>query len=69
MPRFVIAYHSASSGTQIQVLDAESRDQALRAYFDRFSVDYSKDSEGFAYFREDFEDPEQPAGALLEIAP
>lgn len=69
MPRFAVAYHSAASGTQIQILEADSSELALRAYFERYSVGYSKDSEGFAYFCEDFQDPEQPAGALLEIIP
>lgn len=67
MPRYAVAYHSVGSGTLLKVLEADSREQALRLFFDRYTTGYSKDPEGFAYFQEDFDDLEHPAGALTEI--
>jgi len=67
MPRFAIAFHSESKGTSVQVIEASTRDQAIRAFFNQMSGTYSKDSEGFAYFCEDFQDEKCPMGAILEL--
>jgi len=67
MPRFVISFFTDSQGIRSQVIEAETRDLALHRFFDEHVVDYSKDSEGFAYFREDFEDSDRPLGSIVEL--
>jgi hypothetical protein len=46
----------------------DSRDSALRFFFKNYLEDeYSKDDEGFNYFNEDINDPDNPLGSVLEI--
>ena len=49
------------------MIEAENSDLALRNFFDNQEGCYSKDSEGFSYFKDDFFDGERPLGALLPI--
>lgn len=67
MSRFVISFYSDAQGVYSKVLEAPSKEEALRSFFDFFVADYSKDSEGFAWFREDFFDDDRPLGAILEL--
>jgi len=47
----------------------DSRDAALRAFFNEHASleGYTNDAEGFAYFLEDFNNPEEPMGSILEV--
>ena len=46
----------------------DSQEAALRYFFDTYIEDtYTKDSEGYAYFSEDFYDPDDPLGDILQI--
>lgn len=46
----------------------DSRESALRFFFNQYvSQGYSKDNEGFSYFKEDFLDAENPLGSILEV--
>ena len=67
MKRFVISYFSNARGNLSHLVEADSQDAALRIFFDKYVNDYSKDHEGFAYFREDFTDPDRPMGAAVEV--
>ena len=67
MPRFIVSFFSDSQGIRSHLVEADSKDLALRRFFDEHVADYSKDSEGFAYFREDFGDSDRPLGAMVEL--
>ena len=68
LARFVIAHHSESSGNTQKIVEIETKEAALRFYFDNFvDEDYSADAEGFAYFKDDFFDEEKPHGSIIEI--
>jgi len=67
MPRFVLSFFSDTHGLCSRLIEAEHEDGALRVFFDRHIGDYSKDNEGFAYFREDFFDEKRPVGTIVEI--
>jgi len=69
MQRYAVTFFSDSVGISLQVIEAESRDLALRSFFDSHVTGYTKDNEGFAYFREDFNDADRPMGAVLELTP
>jgi hypothetical protein len=47
----------------------DSRDAALRAFFRDYAASqgYTNDAEGYAYFLEDFNNPEEPLGSILEV--
>jgi len=66
MPQFTIAFFSDLSGVCLKKIDADSREKALRLFFDKHVTGYSQNDEGFVYFREDFEDADRPLGAMLE---
>lgn len=68
MPRYSIAFITPKPALIHQVVEMDSRDSALRFFFNQFVASgYSKDSEGFSYFKEDFSDAENPLGSILEI--
>ena len=67
MSRFVIAFQSFELGVGQKILEATSIDEALKLYFESYVVNYSKDSEGYACFLDDFNDEETPMGSILEI--
>jgi hypothetical protein len=68
MPRYSIAFITPKPSLIHQVVEMDSRDSALRFFFNQFvSHGYSQDSEGFSYFKEDFGDAENPLGSMLEI--
>lgn len=67
MPRYALSFYSDRLGVISKVLEANSKDEAMKTFFDLFIADYSKDLEGFAWFKEDFEDPDKPLGAVQEI--
>ncbi|HSQ43198.1 MAG TPA: hypothetical protein VLM37_13040 [Fibrobacteraceae bacterium] len=67
MPRFVLSFFSEVQGLRSQLLEAETQDAALRLFFEQDAMDYSKNNEGFSYFREDFFDESRPLGSIVEI--
>jgi hypothetical protein len=68
MPRYAIAFISPKPSLLHQVVEMDSRESALRFFFNQYvSQGYSKDNEGFSYFKEDFQDAENPLGSILEI--
>lgn len=67
MPRYVLSFYSDREGVFSKILEAPSKDEAKRLFFDLFVSDYSKDAEGYAWFREDFDDEDKPLGALQEL--
>ncbi len=66
MPQYTIAFYSDLAGVNQKRVEAESREKALRLFFDKYVDGYSKNDEGFAYFRDDFDDADRPIGSLLE---
>jgi hypothetical protein len=66
--QFAIAFCSEAKGVQISLVEAASQDEAVRQYFDTAEgLEYSKDPEGFGYFLDDFNDPDCPQGAALQV--
>ena len=46
----------------------DSRDAALRFFFQQHAgPNYSRDAEGYSYFLEDFNNPDEPLGSILEV--
>jgi hypothetical protein len=66
MPQYTIAFFSDQTGICQKKVEAESREKALRLFFDKNTTGYSQNDEGFVYFCEDFEDADRPLGAILE---
>lgn len=68
MPKYAIAFASSKPAIVHQVVEMDSRESALRYFFNQYIGEgYSKDSEGFSYFKDDFSDPENPLGSIIEI--
>lgn len=68
MPKYAIAFAAQKPTLLHQVVEMDSRESALRFFFNQFvSEGYSKDAEGFSYFKEDFADPENPSGSIIEV--
>ena len=67
MPQYAVAFHDPQSGCSLKLVQAEDRAAALRQFFDQGVEGYSQDAEGWAWFREDFEDAECPSGSIAEI--
>lgn len=66
MPRYVIAFHSELAGTSQKVLEGSSEEEVLKYYFENFCPEYTPNSEGFAFFKDDFFDEETPMGSIIE---
>lgn len=68
MPRYAIAFVTSKPSLLHRFVEMDSRDAALRAFFDQYAASegYTSDAEGFAYFLEDFNGPEEPMGSILE---
>jgi hypothetical protein len=69
MPRYAISFVTSKPSLIHRLVEMDSRDAALRAFFNEHAASegYTNDSEGFAYFLEDFNNPEEPMGSLLEV--
>lgn len=67
MPRFAIATYSDQSGVQLRLVESDTKEAALRVYFQKYVQDYTPNEEGFSYFRDDFNDPDRPLGSFLEV--
>lgn len=69
MPRYAVSFVTAKPALIHQLVEMDSRDAALRAFFRDHAVahGYTDDAEGYAYFLEDFNNPEEPMGSILEV--
>ncbi len=68
MPRYAIAFHYPSDNIIHKVVEMDSEGSALRFFFSNYLCDkYTKDDEGYNYFIEDFHDPDEPLGSIMEI--
>jgi hypothetical protein len=69
MPRYAIAFVTAKPELIHQIVEMDSRDSAVKFFFQQHSaaIGYTPDAEGFAYFMEDFNGPEEPMGSILEL--
>lgn len=68
MPKYAVAFAATKPALIHQVVEMDSREAALRFFFNTYVGDgYSKDAEGFSYFKEDFADPDSPLGSIIEV--
>lgn len=68
MPRYVIAFHSPGKACIQKLIELETKGAALRFFFQNHIDEvYTKDEDGFTYFEEDFNDPEEPLGSIIEV--
>ncbi len=68
MPKYVIAFMNADSLLIHQLVELDTRDAALRFFFQNYAATgYSNDEEGFNYFKEDFFESDKPAGSILDL--
>jgi hypothetical protein len=65
--RFVIAVYSEALGVVQKCMQADSQELALRLFFDENVQEYSKNEEGFTYFKEDFFESSHPIGAIVQV--
>jgi len=64
LDRFAIAFSPENKRVDLKIIEATSSQEALKSFFDYFVEGYSKDSEGYAWFTDDFEDG---MGVIVEI--
>lgn len=68
MPRYSIAFTTAKPSLIHKVVEMDSREAALRFFFQRhIGQSYTQDPEGYSYFLEDFNNPDEPLGSILEV--
>jgi hypothetical protein len=67
MTRFAVCFYSDSLGQVFKILEEKDRDAVLKLFFEEFISGYSQDSEGFAWFKDDFFDTKVPMGVIEEI--
>lgn len=68
MKKFAIAFISPGGNLMHRILEAENKDKVLKVYFESINLaSYSKDSDGFECFKEDFAFGKIPMGSVIEI--
>ena len=68
MPKYAIAFVTPKPSLIHKVVEMDSRDAALRFFFQQYGGPiYSRDAEGYSYFLEDFNNPEEPLGSIVEV--
>ena len=67
MAHFLIAFYDEDSGNSQKLVEAETKEKALEVFFAQGVSHYSKDHEGYAFFKEDFFDAQCPMGSIYEI--
>ena len=68
MPRYAIAVVSPKSKILQKVVEGEGQEDALKRFFSQqMSNRYTDDDQGYFYFKEDFFDPQEPLGSILEV--
>jgi hypothetical protein len=63
----LISHFSDETGVKHKEISANSSEEAIKSFFDDHVETYSKDSTGFAFFKEDFFDEGCPLGAISQI--
>jgi hypothetical protein len=63
--KFFVAFYFEDKGLCAELVEAPSKDAALRQFFDTHATEYSPDNEGFGYFLDDFNDKETPMGKVI----
>ena len=68
MPKYAIAFVTPKPSLIQNVVEMDSREAALRFFFQQYTgPNYSRDAEGYSYFIEDFNNPDEPLGSILEV--
>lgn len=68
MPRYAISFITPKPSLIHKMVEMDSRDAAIRFFFQQYvGQNYTQDAEGYAYFLEDFNNPEEPLGNILEV--
>ena len=68
MPKYAIAFVTPKPSLIQKVVEMDSREAALRFFFQHHvGTSYTQDAEGYAYFIEDFNNPDEPLGSILEV--
>jgi len=51
-----------------KIVEMDSRESALKFFFQQYVLQgYSQDVEGYGYFLEDFNAPDEPLGSMIEV--
>jgi hypothetical protein len=70
MPRFSIAFISPGGNLMHRTVESPGEDEALRAFFNEINLaSYTRDDEGYNYFKEDFFEAKPRNGSLLPLDP
>lgn len=69
MPKYCIAFKTSEGPFLHHVVETDTPEIALRFFFNEYAPtsNYTKDEEGFSYFREDFSDSDNPQGSIIPI--
>ncbi len=68
MPKYAIAFITPKPSLVQKVVEMDSKEAALRFFFQQHvGTSYSQDAEGYSYFIEDFNNPDEPMGSILEV--
>jgi hypothetical protein len=69
MPRYALAFITPKSTLVHALVEMDSREAALRSFFLEHLAGkhYTQDDEGYSYFSEDFNNPDEQQGSLLEV--
>jgi hypothetical protein len=68
MPKFSIAFISPGNNLMHRITEAADQDAALRVFFDEINLaSYSRDDEGYAYFKEDFFETKPRNGSVIPL--
>ena len=66
--KYSIAFISPGNNLMHRIIEAPDQDKALRHFFDEINLaSYSRDDDGFYYFREDFFETKPKSGSILEL--
>ena len=68
MPRYSISFVTSKPSLIHKIVEMDSKDSALKFFFQHHvQQGYSQDTEGFGYFLEDFNAPDEPMGSMIEV--
>ncbi|MFH1761172.1 MAG: hypothetical protein ABIA63_08725 [bacterium] len=68
MKRFALAFISPGSNLVHRIVEAENQEEALNIFFNTVNfISYTRDKEGFEFFKEDFLDTDLSSGSIIEL--
>ena len=68
MPRYAVAVIAPKNKILQKVVDGEGQEDALKKFFaEQMFNHYTNDEQGYFYFKEDYFDPQEPLGSVLEV--